>query len=97
MTNLTVISVRSLPSGGSSMGVPHAPALYESRQRQDGKWTWRRVARPLLGTMMNRAGRVVEVGVWTEAKAVRLGEELAKEMGIPFVPGVRNGTPVSQD
>ncbi len=93
---MTVISVRSLPSGGSSMGVPHAPALYEAKPRRDGCLTWRRVNRPLLNTMRNRAGREVEVGVWTEAKAARLGEDLAQEMGIPFVQGVRHGTPVSQ-
>ena len=80
------VSVRMVPGGRGYF----APAVYEARARQDGSLTWRMVERP-LGTFSFQ-GRTMDVGFRSEAKATRRAEELADELGIAFVPGIRHGS-----
>lgn len=93
-TALRVISTRTIPSG-SGFGSPIAPAVYRAAQRQDGTWTWRKEPGHLLGHMYGRDGRRREVGVYSAAKAERIGEGLAESMGLEFRPHIRQGSPVS--
>ena len=92
-TALRIVSARTIPSG-SGFGSPIAPAVYRAAQRADGTWTWRKEAGHLLGHMYGRDGRRREVGVYSAAKAERLGEEIAESMGLEFRPHVRQGSVV---
>jgi hypothetical protein len=86
-----VVSVRGV-AGGSYSYV--APAIYEAVARKsDGVVTWRFVEAP-CGTFMTRHGRRLAVGFRSVAKAERIAEEVADDLGIAFLDGIRHGMAV---
>ena len=70
-----------------------APAVYEAKARKDGTLTYRRSVLP-MGEKFNKNGARIPVGFRSLAKATAKAQEVAAEYGIPFVAGIRHGSPV---
>ncbi len=79
-TTKSIICVRQIPSG-SGKGAPLAPAVYIPHQTRAGVWVWRLSRRNLLGTLRGGDGSIRERGVYSEAKAWRLADEIAASLG----------------
>lgn len=69
------------------------PAIYEAKTGKNGKSTYRRVVLP-LGTMTAKSNRDYPVGFRSAKKAEEEGRKVAAEYGVPFVSGIRHGSPV---
>ena len=85
-----IVSVVTVPGSGY---VYSTPAIYEAKARKDGTKTYRREVLP-LGTMLNKNGRRLPVGFRSVKKAEEEGRKVAAEYGVPFVAGIRHGSPV---
>lgn len=85
-----VVSVVSVPGSGF---VYSAPAVYEALPRKDGTLTYRRAWLP-MGKKPNKNGKRIPVGFRSVAKATKKAQEVAADWGVPFVAGIRHGSPV---
>lgn len=85
-----VVSTVTVPGSG---WVYTAPAVYEAKARKDGTMTYRREVLP-LGKKANKNGRMLPVGFRSVKKAEEEGRKVAAEYGVPFVSGIRHGSPV---
>lgn len=90
---LCVVSVRKIPAPGR--GAPMAPAIYRPRKTGAGRWVWSLAESRILGTLTGRDGRPRELGVYSEAKADRLANEIADERGIAVWPDTRHNQPLT--
>jgi hypothetical protein len=72
------VSSVTVPSGQYNY---FAAAIYEAKPRRDGVVTWRKV-------------KQVGPDYTTRKGADDLGEGVADKEGVPFLPGVRHGSPV---
>ena len=70
-----------------------APAVYEAKARKDGTLTYRRSVLP-MGEKFNKNGARIPVGFRSVKKAEEEGRKVAAEYGVPFVSGIRHGSPV---
>lgn len=90
----SVVCVRQIPCG-SGKGAPLAPAVYTPHQTRDGRWVWRLTQRNLLGTLRGRDGVWRERGVYSEARAWRLADKLAADLGCDTAGYVRHNQPMT--
>ena len=92
-TAAAVITYRTVPKGGG-YGVPLAPAIYRPHQTKDGRWVWRLEERELLGWLYSHGSRR-ERGVYSEAKAQRIAEELGAARGIEVYGRAAHNRPLT--
>lgn len=90
---VAVITYRTVPKGGG-YGVPLAPAIYRPHRTQAGRWVWRLEERELLGWLYSHGSRR-EIGVYSEAKAQRITEELAAARGIEVYGRAAHNRPLT--